>query len=135
MISRTSSRPGCSPGRSPSSPRRRPAVPRKTAPNLEPVYAHQPPAFTDVDPVNGADEIVAELRARGQAMESNVRFLEERLRREVSAIAADFDPGRALEGMLGRVDLLRARRVLEGDRRLPSAGSQAGVVGLLEDMR
>ncbi|MDT3443541.1 MULTISPECIES: tubulin-like doman-containing protein [unclassified Pseudofrankia] len=106
-----------------------------TAANLAAVRGHRPPPFTDVEPVNGAEDIVAALRTRSQTMESNVQFLEDRLRREVAGIAADFDPYRALESLLGGVDLLRARRVIEGERRLASPPSRAGVAGLLDLMR
>ncbi|WP_239404694.1 tubulin-like doman-containing protein [Frankia sp. Cj3] len=105
------------------------------AANLEPLLASRPLPFTEVTAVRGAQEIIGALRTRARAMEDSVLALEDRLRADVPDMVATFDPTRAMDALLGRLDLFRVRRVVLGDSRLDYDEQRGGVARRLDDYR
>lgn len=106
-----------------------------SAANIGPMVTRQPFQFTEPAPARGAAEILSALRARLQAMEGNLAGLGTMVRQQVPAIAGAFDPAAGLDDLLGEVDLLHARRIVEGRAGESDPVSRGGVVGFLANRR
>ncbi|WP_018638925.1 tubulin-like doman-containing protein [Parafrankia elaeagni] len=105
------------------------------AANIGPILSRQPPGITESSAERGAGAILAALQARLQAMQGSLTSLHASVSRQVPEIAAAFDPGAGLDDLLGVVDLLHARRIVEGQPTAAEQVSRDGVVGFLANRR
>ncbi|MBL7492348.1 tubulin-like doman-containing protein [Frankia sp. AgB1.9] len=102
------------------------------AANLEELRTSRPLPFDEAEPARGADAISHELSARSQTLENKVMALEERLRRQMPVLVGRFDPWRAVQSLLGEIDIFRLYRVLAGSRYIDDEIDRGGVVADLE---
>jgi hypothetical protein len=95
-------------------------------------------AAVDIDepsPAKGTDGVLRALRDRVRTMEAGVAALELRLGTQMPSIVNGFDQRRAVDHLLGEVDLFRLRRIVNGDPSLRDPADQAGFARLLEGRR
>jgi hypothetical protein len=107
------------------------------AANLQPLLTREPLPFNDpaTDFPKGAEAIRAALAERLRLMQANLEAMSRQLPARAGELARRFDPGRAVEELLGEVDLFRLHRVVHGDPALPEEIDRQGVAGLLRRRR
>lgn len=100
--------------------------------NLDRLWARSAKEFEDPAAVNGADAILTALAGRKANMENALRALEQQLQTDAPRLAREFDPAKAMESVLGEIDLFRLRRVVIGD---PGFDDEVSKLGAAKTMR
>ncbi len=99
---------------------------------IHPVLPRQGAEFTEPDPARGARDIAAALNDRRTSMQIGIEALRTRLGREIPRLVAAFNPSGAAHDLLGKMDVFRLQRVVDGHPNLTESVEQAGVRGLLQ---
>jgi hypothetical protein len=102
-----------------------------TESNLDALRLRAVLPISEPAPAQGADAIARALATRARTMDSRLRALEQQLAGQVPELVRGFDPGRAIRGALGQVDLFRLRRVVSGSDQLADDTSKLGFAGIL----
>ena len=106
-----------------------------TAAGIHKVLSRDGVAFAEPEPTMGAHDVTVGLSDRAEAMQTSLRELDARLRREVPEIVAAFEPIAAVNALLGELDLFRVQRVIFGHAELPDEIDRIGVRGLMHRRR
>ena len=106
-----------------------------TAAGIHKVLSRDGVAFAEPEPTMGAHDVTVALSDRAEAMQTSLRELDTRLRREVPETVAAFEPVAAVNALLGELDLFRVQRVIFGHAELADELDRIGVRGLMHRRR
>ncbi|MEV5749781.1 tubulin-like doman-containing protein [Actinoallomurus sp. NPDC052308] len=95
------------------------------------VFARPQLEFAEPEPAVGARDVTAALNDRLDAMRGALSDHKVRLDREVPDMVTAFDPARAIDEMLRRLDPFRVRRVIFGHAALNGTLDKEGAAGLM----
>ncbi|EMD25310.1 tubulin-like doman-containing protein [Amycolatopsis azurea] len=96
-----------------------------TESNLDALRLRAPLPIKEPSAASGTENIQNALATRARTMESALRTLEQQLTGQVPELVQNFDPHRAVRGLLEEIDVFRLSRVVFGDGQ----GEGLGAVG------
>lgn len=102
---------------------------------LKRLQDREQPKLANFEIPTGYDAIMRVLNARAKNMEENLATLKQQLGKPMAQLAQDFDPFKAAELLLKRIDLFRLKRVAFGDATLPEQLDQGGFDKVLDNRR
>ncbi|MGQ0777881.1 MAG: tubulin-like doman-containing protein [Pseudonocardiales bacterium] len=102
---------------------------------LKRLQEREQPKLANFEIPTGYDAIMKVLNARAKNMEENLATLKQQLGKPMAKLAQEFDPFKAAELLLKRVDLFRLKRVAFGDATLPEKLDQGGFDKVLDNRR
>jgi len=106
-----------------------------TAAGIQKVLSRDGVVFAEPEPVTGAHDVTVALSDRAESMQTSLRELDTRLRREVPDLVAAFEPVAAVNTLLSEIDLFRVQRVLFGHPELADEIDRIGSRGLMHRRR
>ena len=105
------------------------------AAGVNPLLQRRAGDFAEPEPARGARYVTAALNDRQAAMRAGIGSLKARLDRDMPELARRFDPSRAVNELLGTMDVFRVQQVVFGHPGLSGEAEKDGVAGFLNRRR